>query len=282
MVKLHKTDAVILLIIILIFFSGTFLAAEEKKEAPKNIRNIALYTGVLRSEFDAEGTDMDDKSVMSGLYMQWLNPENFNINTFIYGSGDNFNEPFTGFHIMGDWYIKHPENGKYAMGAGFEYLKPDADITVDDGAGTITDTKIKNNIYIPFIRAGRYFNFDIGKSSSFSIFHWAGFQTTFVRGDGDVTIDPAGFPPAFTEDIDLDNEINYALHGIKLGLNIMHTIDLTFKYKAVFNSDDYFNNIDTMANFYFTRNLGLSLRHKFMEHDYGKIEYSIFGINYSF
>ncbi len=229
----------------------------------KIYENIAPYIGVLRSDINIEGLKREDSSVMSGLYLQWLNPEYFQINSFIYGSGDNFNEPFIGCHIMGDWYIKHPENGKYALGAGFEYLKPDADITEED-AGIVTNTEVKNNIYIPFIRAGRYFIFDIGKSSSLSIFHWAGFQTAITRGSGDITGGPVGGPVAFTADFDIEEETNYGLHGIKLGLNLMHTIDLTFKYKAVFNSDDYFNNIDTMTNFYFTRNMEF-LRHKYME-----------------
>ena len=167
-------------IILLLFLFTAFLSAEEN-EGSKNIRNITPYVGVLRCEYDRGDIKKDDDSVMSGLYLQWINPDLFQINSFLYGSGNMFNETFTGFHMMGDLYIKHPENGKWALGAGFEYLKPDVDISTEE-AGTVTSVEIKNNIYIPSVRGGRYFNFDIGETSSFMIFHWAGYQIAVSRG----------------------------------------------------------------------------------------------------
>ena len=277
-----KRNKIKFLLLTVLLFSSVFLPAEEKKEAAKNIRNIAAYAGVLNCEYENDYGKKADESVMYGLYMQWINPELFQLNSFIYGSGDNFNETFIGFHLMGDWYIKHPLNGKYALGAGFEFLKPDADISEEE-AGTLTYTELENNLYIPYIRAGRYFNFNIGKSSAFSVFHWAGYQMVISRGNGTIEIDPAGPVPLFTaSDFKTDNETSYAIAGIKLGLNIVHIIDLSFKYKASMNNEDFFNTVDTMANFYFTRNLGISLRHKFMENEYAEIDYSIFGVSYSF
>ena len=265
------------------YFLLFFSLRRKKKRPQKNIRNIAPYAGVLKCGYENDYGKQEDESVMYGLYMQWINPELFQVNSFIYGSEDNFNETFIGFHIMGDWYIKHPLNGKYALGAGFEFLKPDADISEEE-AGTLIDTKLENNLYIPYIRAGRYFNFNIGKSSAFSVFHWAGYQMVISRGNGEIIIDPNGaLPPDLTtESFNTDDETSYAVTGVKLGLNIMHIIDLSFKYKAVMNNEDFFNTVDTMANFYFTRNLGISLRHKFMENKYAEIDYSIFGVNYSF
>ncbi len=270
----------IFIITVLLLFAG--LLSAEEKEGNKNIRNITPYVGVLRCDYEGGDIEKDDNSVMSGLYLQWINPDLFQINSFIYGSGDMFNETFIGFHIMGDWYIKHPENGKWALGAGFEYLKPDVDISTEE-AGTVTRVDIKNNIYIPFVRGGRYFNFDIGETSSFMIFHWAGYQMAISRGDGDVTITHTiPPPPPTTADAGYEDETSYAITGLKLGLNLMRIIDLSIKYKAAMNSEDFFNTVDTMANFYFTRNLGVSFRHKFSENNFCKIDYSIFGINYSF
>ena len=268
--------------LVMLIFPVCIFPGETGKK-PANIRNIASYVGVLKSEYETDNQDMNDESVMTGIYMQWINPELFQVNSFIYGSGDNFGETFIGLHMMGDFYIRHPENGKWAIGSGFEYLKPDVDTSTEE-SGTVTSVDIENSIYIPFIRAGRYFNFNIGESSSFSLFHWAGYQMVISRGEGEAVIDVngAGFPPPIEKSIDTDDETSYAITGVKLGLNIMHVIDLIFKYKASMNHEDFFNTIDTMANFYFTRNLGISFRHKFMENKFTEIDYSIFGISYSF
>ena len=271
------------LLLILMILSAGFLFAEEKNSAPKNIRNIVPYVGVVNSEYKSDMYNEKDEAVMSGLYMQWIKPEVFQINSFIYGAEDLFNENFIGFHIIGDYYIKHPGNGKYALGAGFEMIKPDFSKEVDSPFFTL-EANIDNTIYVPFIRAGRYFDFKLGKSSSFSIFHWAGYQMSIARGDVYVKTDPdggGGIPEVIIEE-EISNETSSAITGVKLGLNLMHVLDLSFKYKAVMNSDDFFNVIDTMVNFYYTRNLGLSVRHKFSETESGNTDYTIYGLIYSF
>jgi hypothetical protein len=262
------------LLFVLMILSAGFLIAEEKSSAPENIRNIVPYIGVVKSDMFS----IDDEAVMSGLYMQWIKPEVFQINSFIYGAGDLYNENLIGFHIIGDYYIKHPENGKYAIGAGFEMIKPDINVEISEPP-FIVQTVIENTVFVPFIRAGRYFDFNLGKSSSFSIFHWAGYQLSISRGD--ILVDPIGPVPPFTDE-EISSETSHAITGVKLGLNLMHVLDLSFKYKAVMNSDDFFNVIDTMANFYYTRNLGLSVRHKFSETESGNTNYTIYGLIYSF
>ena len=275
--KIFKIKPVFLIFIMIL--TAGYLSGEEKKERPENIRNIVPYAGIIKSEYKDSNFDEKDEAVMTGLYLQWIKPEVFQINSFIYGSGDLFNENFIGFHIMGDYYIKHPLNGKYALGAGFEMIKPDFSKKTDTDTFFL-DAEVENTIYVPYIRAGRYFDFRLGGSSSFSIFHWAGYQMSASRGDVYVKTDPdgSGFAPEITVEEDIKDENHAAIAGVKLGLNLMHVLDLNLKYKAVMNSEFFFNVVEAMGNFYFTRNVGISMRHKFAETESGNMEYTIFGV----
>ena len=72
------------------------------------------------------------------------------------------------------------------------------------------------------------------------------------------------------------------LLGAALSLNLMRFIGIDIKYKAVMDSEDYFNVIEGMGNIYFTRNTGFSVRYKYAETANGYTTYTIYGIIISF
>lgn len=250
-----------------------------------DIFNIVPYAGYIRSEYrDSDyNLDEEDSAIMKGLYLQWIKADVFQVNSFIYGADDLNNENFSGFHLMGDFYIRHPENGRYVIGAGIEMLKPDFSKGISSPA-FIFDAEIKNTIYVPFIRAGRYFDFKITGSSSISLLQWAGYQMAVSRGDVNIRIDPdgAGFIPEYEIDEEISNETSSLLAGVTLSVNLMRVIGLDFKYKAVMNSEDYFNVIEAMGNIYLTRNVGFSTRYKYAENSSGNTSYNIYGLIISF
>lgn len=249
-----------------------------------DIANIVPYIGFVRSEYSDSDYNLDetDSALMKGLYLQWIRPGLFQVNSFIYGADDLNNEDFTGFHLMGDLYINHPENGRYVIGSGIELLKPDFSTTISS-PGLVIDAEITNTIIVPFIRAGRYFDFEIGNSSALSILQWAGYQLAFTRGEADILFDfDPPFPPDSQSKEEISSEKPSMLLGAALSLNLMRFIGIDIKYKAVMDSEDYFNVIEGMGNIYFTRNTGFSVRYKYAETANGYTTYTIYGIIISF
>ncbi|MDX9800561.1 MAG: hypothetical protein RBT69_04405 [Spirochaetia bacterium] len=290
--KIRKLSVSFKILIFIFYFSSSgFIHSQSqypsltfsKKSA--DIFNVVPYAGVIKSEYsdDDYNLDEDDSAIMKGLYMQWIRPDYFQINSFIYGAEDLYNENFTGFHLMGDYYLNHPQNGRYVTGAGIEIIKPDFSKNIS-APSFVFDAEIKNTLYVPFIRAGRYFDFDIGNFSTFSILQWAGYQLAVSRGDAEISIDYDGAGPAPEAQIKekISDETSSMLLGVTLSLNLMRFVGLDFKYKGVMNSENYFNVIEAMGNIYFTKNIGFSARYKNAENDNGNTIYAIYGIIISF
>jgi hypothetical protein len=262
--------------------SGPALFAED-------IRILVPYFGGVYNEFEREysagGVDGTLKSdgwgLMQGLYFQWVNPELFQSNVFLYRSGDVNYARLLGLHLIGDFYFLPRDWGRAVVGGGFELISIDTDAGDEFRDDFIFDLEIPNTIYVPYVRAGHYLYFGSRDRVQLSVLPWAGLQYDIVRGEVSLTADPPG---PFVQDvvIDLDDEQLSGIAGLNLGAVIFYFLELQGKYRATFNEDDYLSTVDVLANIYVSRSWALSYRFKYSESTAGSTSYHLAGVAYVF
>ena len=268
--KVHKSISVIVLLILI---SGSISVSAEAED----IRIVAPYLGYLNNIYESAdySIDLDDSSLMKGLYFQWINPKRYQWNTFLYQSSDINYSTLWGGHFIFDLYLGVQERGKYVIGAGIEYIRLDMDAA--DNITGLNDFELLNNIIVPYLRAGRYFLFG-SDTLSVSILLWAGIQPEWVRGDiAFIRLFP---PPPTPFEEKIEEYYFYGIAGINASVSIFHFITVDAKYRATFNADDYLSSVDSMVNVFFTRHWGLSYRFKYSETSSGSTAYHIGGIAY--
>jgi hypothetical protein len=257
---------------ILLALSAGALQAED-------IRVVVPYLGAATSVYQKTDPmytlDLKDTKLMEGLFFQWVNPDLFQANAFVYHSADINYSQLWGGHLIGDFYVWSNPLGKAAVGAGFEVIS----LNMDAGSAfpPLTDFEMPLKVYIPYARAGHYFYLGSRDKVLLSIFPWAGAEYDITRGT--VTVVPPG-PPV--PPIGIDDETLYGIAGLGVSATIFHFIELQAKYKATFNADDLLHTVDAMANVFFTRHWGLSYRFKYMQTTDGSTSYHIGGIAFAF
>jgi hypothetical protein len=264
-----------------LFVAGAILAvfsvAAVERTSAENIRILSPYLGYVENTYESSDypIDLDDSSLMKGFFFQWVNPQRYQWNTFIYQSSDINYSILWGGHFIFDLYFGVRERGKFVVGAGIEFIRLDMD--AGDNISPLTDFELLNNIIIPYARFGRYFAFG-GDRLNVSVLPWAGIQPEWVRGDMYFT--PPGPPPPVDEKTD-DEEL-FGIAGLNTSVSILHFITVDAKYRATFDADEFFSSVDTMLNVFFTRHWGLSYRFKYSETNTGSTSYHIGGIAYVF
>jgi hypothetical protein len=257
----------------------TLLAATLYAE---DIRVVVPYLGMATNTYEKTDPsytiDWKDTKLMEGLYFQWINPDRFQANTFLYHSADINYSQLWGGHLIGDFYVLSDRLGKVAVGAGLEVLRLDNDAGDAESAQGIFDLELPLTLYAPYARAGHYFFFGSSARVRVSVFPWLGAEYDITRGDISLTV----IPPGMSIDESIDDETLYGLAGISLGATIMHFIELQGKYKLTFDADDLLSTWDAMANVFFTRHWGVSYRFKYMQNTSGSTSYHIGGIAYVF
>ena len=262
---------------ILIMISVTTVVSSDAE----NIRIVAPYLGYVNNVYENSdyGLKLDDSSLMKGLFFQWVNPNRYQWNTFVYQSSDLNYSTLWGGHFIFDLYFGVRERGKFVVGTGIEYIRIDMD--AGDNISGLFDFELLNNVIVPYARFGRYFTFG-NDALSLSILPWAGIQPEWVSGNiafnFDVPFPP--FPPPVDEKI--EEEYFYGIAGINTSFSILHFITADAKYRATFNDHEFFSSVDTMLNVFFTRHWGLSYRFKYNETSTGSTSYHIGGIAYLF
>lgn len=265
--KINKSISVF---VFLILIAGSITVAAEAED----IRIVVPYLGYVNNVYENAdyGLDLDDSKLMKGLYFQWINPDRYQWNTFLYQSSDINYSTLWGGHFIFDLYLGVQERGKYVIGSGIEYIRLDMD--AGNNIGPYIDLQLLNNIIVPYLRAGRYFLFG-SDTLSVSILPWAGIQPEWVRGEFSSTPGPP--TPIEIEEYDL-----YGIAGINASVSIFHFITVDAKYRGTFNADEYFSTVDSMVNVFFTRHWGLSYRFKYSETSSGSTSYHIGGIAFVF
>ena len=272
-----------------IFATTALLALLAGGLQAEDIRVIVPYLGAATNVYQKTDPnyviDWDDTKLMEGLFFQWVNPDLFQANVFVYHSADINYSQLWGGHLIGDFYFWSNPLGKAAIGAGMEVINLSTDAGDAESAQGLLNLKLPLTIYAPFARAGHYFYLGSRDKVLLSIFPWAGAEYDITRGEvtGSVDIPPPGTPPPLIPLAQsTDSETLYGIAGLSLGATIFHFIELQAKYKATFNADDLLHTVDGMANVFFTRHWGLSYRFKYMQTTDGSTSYHIAGIAFVF
>lgn len=264
--------------IIIALGAALVLAAAAQAE---DIRIIVPYVGTLTNSVEPEGMGtIDDSGLLTGLYFQWVRPEAYQWNAFLYYAPDVNYSTVIGGHFIYDHYIGPDWNGRFLVGAGMEALRVEMDAGDDLG---IPAFAMDTTVLIPYLRAGKYFRTRVGPAS-LSALPWAGIQPQWIRGDLDMTVTIPFPPPGHNMAIStsLDDEDLFGIAGLNLKATLFHFIDLEGKYQATFNGDDWFNTYNATVNVFLSRSWGLSYRFKDMESTEGGNTYHYFGAAYVF
>lgn len=252
-----------------LLFSALLLASRAYAD---NFRIITPYLGYIKNVYENpdQNLNLDDSSLLKGLYFQWVNTDRYQWNTFIYQSSDINYSTLWGGHFIFDYYLGKREGGKYLIGAGVELICLDMD--AGNNISGLSNFQLTNNIFIPYLRVGKYFLFN-RDALRLSFLPWAGIQPQWVRGD--LSFDIPSPPFAIQEDIKEDDF--FALAGFNVKATFFHFLEIQGKYRAAINVADYFSTVSGMMNLYFTLHWGLSYRYKYMENTSGSDSYHIGG-----
>jgi hypothetical protein len=252
-----------------------------------DIHVLCPYIGTLINEDVTSHGDytlaLKDAALLKGLFFQWIRPNIFQVNTFIYQSSNINYSIVWGGHLMGDVYFLPSKWGSWVAGAGSEFISinMDADSNpmplTNGGYTSFSDFEMGNTVCTPFFRAGYRFT-PMSGIVKVSIFPWAGIQYECVRGRIEVDF------PVFQSPQHADIVANdwYALAGLGVNANLFHFVDLEAKYHATFNADTLYPTVSAMANIFLTRHIGISYRFKYMAQSSGSNTYHMFGLAFVF
>jgi hypothetical protein len=263
----------IMVSIILFLLSASALQA-------RTIRIVTPYLGALTNTYTDEeyNLDLDDTALLKGLYLQWIDTEQFQVNFFLYQSSNINYSNIWGFHFLFDYYFDVQENQKNVIGLGTEYIG----INMDAGSNIVqlTDFTLENDVYAPFVRAGRYFYFGSPERVRSYFLPWFGLEYDIVRGDVSFTITNPFPPPPTFGDVkeEIKEEYFYGLLGLKFKTVIYHFIDIELKSSFAFNDDEILTRLAAMANLYLGRHWGLSYRFLYTESTSGSNMYNVGGV----
>lgn len=245
-----------------LFISSLYGGAVTNKAAYTYYEGSSKKTGYLT-----------DTGFMTGLYAQYVRPDLFQVNVFLYGAPDVNYSRVLGAHGNADAYFLNGSWGSCVAGIDVE----DIDISMKAKSHLLdkgySDMTMTNNVLFLMARAGAKLKFQPSDAVYCSIFPYAGITRETV--DGNVTWDAAS-PYAPDGDKDFTEKDHYFSWGANVNVNILHFIDLTAKYLGRAKKGEYLNSVTGQANVYFSRSFGLSFQCKYMETD--KQSYDLYNI----
>ncbi len=251
-----------------------FLAVTLSHAETMNI--LVPYMGAIANVYEDSSLDLEDTGLMAGLYFQSIDPDRYQWNAFVYHSPDVNYSKLWGGHFIFDAYFGNNLRGKYLLGAGIEIISLDMDAA--DEIFPLQDFTLTYTITVPYVRAGKYFQFRQGPIVV-SILPWAGVQPEFVSGDVkfSAVFGPPPTPPTNVSE-SIDDTDWFGIAGLNLKVNLYHFIEIEGKYQATFNGDDYRSTVNALVNLFLNRSWGLSYRYKYMETSSGSDAYHLLGI----
>lgn len=243
-----------------------------------------LYSGVINNKYDytseRSNLNLEDSGLMTGLYLQYLNPEYFQVNGFFYYSPDvNYSKVY-GAHLNGDGYFLKGAWGSLVAGLDVEYIRIRMD--AEDKIYSLEDFRMNNDVLFTMARFGAKVNLYQNSFMSLTALPYAGITRESVKGT--VWVNPSG-PEMYTPLVksNFSDTDWYPSWGINLGANLFHFIDITLKYLGRAQKDNYMNSFTGQINVYPTRNFVLSYQYKYMDVSAdGCDEYHILGAGAAF
>jgi hypothetical protein len=267
--------AMVLLVVIVL---GSASAAAQARD----VRIAVPYLGVITNVYeDAEkNLDLEETGLLAGFFFQWVNPEKYQWNAFVYHSPDINYSSIWGGHFIFDYYFAEDRLGKYLVGAGIELIQIDMD--AGNSIVPLQNFTLTNTVTVPYVRAGKYFNFRAGPAG-ISVLPWAGIQPEFYTGDLEFSavFGPPPTPPTLVKE-SFDESDWYGIAGLNLKVNLFRFLDIEGKYQGTFNGDDYRSAWSALVNLFLNRSFGLSYRFKYMETSSGSDLYHLAGVAFVF
>ena len=242
-----------------------------------DIRVVCPYVGTVKDVYkdESNGIELKDNSLLKGVFFLWVNPKQYQWNFFVYQSSDINYSTLWGGHFIFDYYFNVTKYGKYVAGVGAEYMLVDMD--ADNHIVPLSNFKMTNNIFDPYVRFGYRFQLNPGKVN-LAVFPWAGVEYQKVWGK--LSFVPPGPPMPFNQDI--NDKSYYAMVGLNINADFFHAFEVEGKYYGSFNHDTYLSTASSLVNFYLTKHWGLSYRLKYMETSQGYDFYNMVGIAFMF
>lgn len=240
----------------------------------EDVRIFTPYGGLVGNQYSNkdQALDLDDTGAMGGLFFQWVSPDLYQWNVFLYHAPDVNYSALWGGHIIFDVYLGVRDTGKWSIGGGAEIIRLDMD--AGDSITPLTDFELLNTVYVPFLRAGRYFYLDL-PPVRVTLKPWVGAQAELVRGElGFVPVPPA--PPIRVEE-KIDESEYFPIAGLSVITNLSYYAELQTTYKATFNCQRYLNTFSGMLNVFFSRRFGLSYKMMYVETTTGSTIFHLLG-----
>ncbi len=247
--------------------------------AAEDFRIVAPYLGSITDiqKDDSKGVDLEDTKLLEGLYFQWVNPDLYQWNLFVYHSeGLNYSTVWGGHFIFDLYFGPGDWGGKLLAGAGIELMRFDMDAA--NHIVPLKDFEQGMTVAVPYLRVGKYFLFE-SYEVDISVLPWAGVQPLWVSGSGSFI--PPG--PPKTVKVSLDDFELDGIAGINLKIALFHFLQVEGKYQGIFNASAWRSVVTMDANIFITRNWGVSYRFKYAEEtSTGTDVYHLFGVVFTF
>jgi|GEM_PF-6000777 len=238
------------------------------------IVNSAAYGGLLTNQTELNDEVRKDSGPMAGLYAQVILLNRFQVNDFLYYAWNVNDSTVLGNHFIADAYPLQFGIGSFVLGGGYEFIR----LNLDD-----TSTEYTQNISIPYLRVGQYFN--IPGPVRLSLLPWTGVGYQTVSGDGTVTIEIPGPTPNIEQDFTVDESGYLWMNGINLSVSVRRFLDVQAKYGLYYDveAEEFYNNVTGMVTAYLSRHIGISYRAKYTESTGDNYNlYNMIGLAYSF
>jgi hypothetical protein len=245
----------------------------------QNLQIFCPYIGTITDVYKDDKLDLKDNSLLKGIFFQWVDPDHYQWNAFIYNSSNINYSTIWGGHFIFDYYIPAGDQSKFVVGSGIEYLRIKMD--ADSNFYGIKNFEMTNNVYIPYVRGGYRMEFN-SRNFKTAVLPWAGIEYEAVKGNVQISVDPPGPAPLVTTKADINDCKFFAMAGLNLNAMFFHAFEVELKYYGAFDKNNYYSTANAMVNIFFTRHCGLSYRAKYMEIDKGSDLYHIFGLAFVF
>lgn len=251
----------------------------------------AVYGGAVTNKASfpcgTKGQDtatIKDTGFMTGLYLQWIEVNCFQLNAFLYGAPDVNYSRVLGVHTNADGYFLNGRWGSFAAGIDLE------DINIRMKAGShlssygYSDMTMTNNVLFMMARAGARFKIQPLDVLSCTIFPYAGITRETVRGKTEYDLSSPYVPAAYRHgDRSFSDDENYFSWGTNVTFRAFHFLELTAKYLGRAKKGDYMNSVTGQAQVYLTRSFGITWQTKYMEIDKQAYDlYNLLGVSYIF
>lgn len=251
----------------------------------------AVYGGAVTNKaafsYGTNGKEtgtIKDTGFMTGLYLQWLQPDFYQANIFLYGAPDVNYSRVLGLHTNADGYFLNGSWGSLVGGVDFE------DINIRMRAGShlssygYSNMTLDNNVLFMMARAGARFRIQPLDVLSCTIFPYAGITRETVNGKTTYDLSDQHVPAAYRHGNQSfsDNE-NYFSWGTNVTFRAFHFVELTAKYLGRAKKGNYMNSVTGQAQVYLNRSFGFTWQTKYMDIDKKAYDlYNLFGISMIF